>query len=342
MDAYTSQEYILGNIHKIITNSVLSRTQRIEDASAEELAVLTSESPLLKLREIFDHRSWLWNKLGEIDRTDVRDEWVHKPLFYRDYTEIEPPLAFNKGEGDYWKIYPESAHRFREEYVDLKKSDLEDWYEHGPTQYVPYEIVRGGEYFHAVGTQGLESTIYMPTTPENRSGGGFTKDELVDNYGIDSSWSDYKFQKKHGHKHYRRLRPSWIQAIMWSHAESELKCSVSGCDSAAQEGAHLENPEIKFPPTYLVVPMCTECHQPSKLSNTRTPCLIKDQTLFIEDSRDWTDSIPDEYDRLFQCPKCEIEWLWKKFDESGRTLGYCFVCENHFQEGEMPDEEDIE
>ena len=28
----------------------------------------------------------------------------------------------------------------------------------------------------------------------------------------------------------------------------------------------------------------------------------------------------------------------KKFDESG----YCFVCEDHFQEGEMPDEEDIE
>ena len=194
------------------------------------------------------------------------------------------------------------------------------------------------ELIDDVGTQGFKTTIYIPNSSENRYGGGFTQGELADNYHIDSSWGDYKFQKTHGHKHYRRFRPSWLQAIMWSHDEDELECSVSGCNSAAQEGAHLENKEIKLPPTYLVVPICTECHQPSKLSNTRTPCLIKDQTLCIEDSRDWNDSIPDDYDRLFQCPKCEKEWLWKKIDWSG----YCFVCEDHFQEGEMPHEEDIE
>jgi hypothetical protein len=339
MDAYTSQENILNNIHKIITNSVLSRTDRTEDASAEELAVLTSENPFLKLKEIFDHRSWLWNKLGEIDRTDVRDEWVHNPLFSKDYTEIDPPLAFSKREDDYWKIYPESAHIVREKDVESQKPDTDDWHEHGPTQYVRYEIE--GKFVHAVGTQGFKSTIYIPTPPEKRYGGGFTKDELVDNYGIGASWSDYKFQKIHGSQHYRRFRPTWIGAIMWSHNVTELECSVIGCDKAAQEGAHLEDPEGEIPPTYLVVPICSECHQPSKLSDTRMSCVIKDRTSCIEDTRDWTPSIRDEYGRLFQCPKCEEgekEWLWKKSDGSG----YCFVCENHFQEDEMHDEEDIE
>lgn len=337
MDANMSKENIQNNIYEKIMNSLLSRAEIIEDASAEELAVLNSEDSLLRLSKIFDHRLWLWEKLGKIFRTDIRDEWVHKPLFSKDYTEINPPFDFSKGEGDYWKIYPESAHRFREFSVEKEKPNTEDWYEHGPTQYIPYEMEEG-EYFHAMGTRDFKPTIYIPNSSENRDGGGFTKEELADNYRIDSSWSDYKFQKTHGHKHYRRFRPSWLQAIMWSHDESELVCSVSGCNSAAQEGAHLENKEIKFPPTYLVVPICTECHQPSKLSNTRTPCLIKDQTLCIEDSRDWDDGIPDDYGRLFQCPKCEKEWLWKKIDESG----YCFVCEDNFQEGEMPDEEDIE
>ena len=104
-------------------------------------------------------------------------------------------------------------------------------------------------------------------------------------------------------------------ALKSAHDISTFKCSSKGCNAPASEGCHLDyNPEnilfledadIEIEITgeaYIVVPICSKCHHPSKTTNEKIPISLKSNTPCILDTGSFSDLLSAWY---FYCEKCE-------------------------------------
>ena len=179
-----------------------------------------------------------------------------------------------------------------------------------------------GKYYHSIGTSDFQSFAYQRHSDSDRVRG------------------EYKWGRKAGKNivssfQFRHL--SWIESIRSSHKEEMLDCASNGCSNEGIEGCHLDydnenyiwdenNNEYESDETniFVIVPICRECHDPSKSSdealsinlNSDTPCIIDTR------SEDDVESSPGWW-----CHYCDNEWLEPPEDEDEGA--YCFRCDKH-------------
>tara|TARA_B110000003_G_scaffold207906_1_gene206790 strand:+ start:2876 stop:3538 length:663 start_codon:yes stop_codon:yes gene_type:complete len=193
--------------------------------------------------------------------------------------------------------------------------------------YPPYYT--NGDYFHSIGTSKRRPKSSRELGENER---------IIRNYG----WrADILYES---HK-------TWIVALKSAHDVSSFRCSVVGCTRPASEGCHidyssenrlflgdsLDELEIEGG-AYVIVPICFDCHQPSRASDGKMPISVKNNTPCILDTGSRNDLLSNWY---FYCERCNTRL---ELADGSRDEVECLECGFHHQEegGDLEDSKTYE